>query len=80
MYYVGIDYHKSVAVACIIDGKGKELETIELPSTPEGMDMLIGKMGKKKFKYSERRSRIRSISTTTSSAKEYPASWCVRPT
>ena len=50
MYYVGIDYHKSVAVACIIDGKGKELETIELPSTPEGMDMLIGKMGKKKFK------------------------------
>lgn len=50
MYYIGADYHKDIAVVCIIDDKGKEIDTLELPATPEGMDILIERMGKKKFK------------------------------
>jgi len=50
MYYVGVDYHLEVAVACITDAHGKEWKTLELPSTPEGMDILIDVMKGKKYR------------------------------
>ena len=50
MYYVGVDYHLEIAVACITDASGKEWKLLELPSTPEGMDVLIDVMKGKKFR------------------------------
>lgn len=56
MYYVGVDYHLEIAVACITDARGKEWKLLELPSTPEGMDVLIDVMKGKKFRVLGRRS------------------------
>jgi len=50
MYYVGIDYHLEIAVVCITDGHGKEWKLVELPATPEGMDVLINIMKGKKYR------------------------------
>ena len=50
MYYIGVDYHLEVAVACIMGPSGNVLEKISLPATTKGMDMLIERMAGKRFK------------------------------
>jgi transposase len=41
MWYVGIDVHKKICSACIVDREGKVVEELTFPNTSYGIDMLL---------------------------------------
>ena len=68
MHYVGEDGHKDICVFTVENASGKVIETFETPATSEGMDILIEKMGGKKFKV------LAESSTYTINLHEYLSS------
>lgn len=45
MWYIGIDVHKKICSACIVDRKGRTIDELSFPNTSYGIDMLLESIG-----------------------------------